>query len=82
MGGEVRAGRDPAQCTIVLNDGRVSSVHATLKMESGHLYVRDEGSNNGSAIDGATVPPGTWTPVRHGGTLRLGPLEFSVKLEA
>jgi hypothetical protein len=82
MGGEVRAGRDPGQCTIVLNDGRVSSVHATLKMESGHLYVRDEGSNNGSSIDGATVPPGTWTPVRHGGMLRLGPLEFSVKLEA
>jgi hypothetical protein len=81
-GGEVRAGRDPAQCTIVLNDGRVSSVHASLKMEAGHLYVRDEGSNNGSSIDGAAVAPGTWTPVRHGGVLRFGPLEFSVKLEA
>jgi predicted component of type VI protein secretion system len=82
MGSEVRAGRDAGQCTIVLNDGRVSSVHATLKVEAGHLYVRDEGSNNGSSIDGAAVAPGTWTPVRHGGVLRFGPLEFSVKLEA
>lgn len=80
-GVEVRAGRDPAQCTIVLNDSRVSSVHAAFKMENGHLYVRDQGSNNGTSVDGTPVPPGNWTPVRHGGLLRLGPVELTVRLE-
>ncbi len=80
-GAEVRAGRDPAQCAILLNDARVSSVHATLKMENGQLYVRDSGSNNGTSIDGAAVAAGNWTPVRHGGVLRFGPIELTVRLE-
>jgi len=80
-GVEVRAGRDPAQCAILLNDPRVSSVHAALKMENGQLFVRDQGSNNGTSIDGTTIAAGTWTPVRHGGLLKFGPIELAVRLE-
>jgi hypothetical protein len=80
-GGEVRAGRDANQCTIVLADARVSSVHASLKLENGHLFVRDEGSNNGTFVDGAPAPRGVWTQVRHGAALRFGPLELSARLE-
>lgn len=80
-GGEVRAGRDANQCAVVLADARVSSVHASLKLENGHLFVRDEGSNNGTFVDGAGAPRGVWTQVRHGAALRFGPLEMSVRLE-
>jgi pSer/pThr/pTyr-binding forkhead associated (FHA) protein len=80
-GGEARAGRDANQCTLVLADARVSSVHATLKLENGHLFVRDEGSNNGTFVDGASAPRGVWTQVRHGAQLRFGPLELAVRLE-
>jgi predicted component of type VI protein secretion system len=80
-GGEMRAGRDAMQCAIVLADARVSSVHAALKFENGHLFVRDEGSNNGTFVDGAPAPRGVWTQVRHGAALRFGPLEMSVRLE-
>jgi FHA domain len=80
-GPEVRAGRDATQCAVVLADARVSSVHAALKLENGHLFVRDEGSNNGTFVDGAPAPRGVWTQVRHGAALRFGPLELSVRLE-
>lgn len=81
QGSEMRAGRDASQCAIVVNDSRVSSVHAVLKMEGGHLQVRDEGSNNGTFVDGAAAPRGVWTTVRHGGALRFGAVEFAVRLE-
>jgi hypothetical protein len=81
QGSEMRAGRDASQCALVVPDSRVSSVHAVLKMEGGHLQVRDEGSNNGTFVDGSPAPRGVWTAVRHGGALRFGAVEFAVRLE-
>ena len=80
-GVEVKVGRDPAQCPIVLGEPRVSGVHATLKFEGGQLLVRDEGSNNGTYVNGARIPPATWTPIPRGTPLRFGPVEFSVRID-
>jgi hypothetical protein len=79
-GQEVRAGRDAAQCTIVLVEPRVSSVHATVRLDNGQLLVRDENSNNGTLVNGARVSPGVWSPVPQGSILRFGPVEFSARL--
>jgi pSer/pThr/pTyr-binding forkhead associated (FHA) protein len=81
-GAEMRVGRDPAQCPILLNEPRISGWHATLKLEAGQLLVRDETSNNGTWIFGARIAPGAWTAVPSGAPLRFGPVEFSVQLEA
>jgi hypothetical protein len=81
-GSEIRVGRDPSQCPIVLEEPRVSGVHATLKFEAGNLLVRDETSNNGTWVSGARIAPGAWTPVPPGMPLRFGPIEFNVQLEA
>ncbi|HEY6557556.1 MAG TPA: FHA domain-containing protein, partial [Polyangiaceae bacterium] len=80
-GTELRAGRDSAQCGILLNEPRVSGVHATVKIEGGQLLVRDENSNNGTTVNGNRIPPGIWAPVPNGSLLRFGPIEFSVRLE-
>jgi hypothetical protein len=80
-GVEVKVGRDPAQSPITLSEPRVSGVHATLKLEGGRLMVRDEGSNNGTYVDGTRIASGAWTPVRDGGTVRFGPIEFTARLE-
>lgn len=80
-GGEIRAGRDPAHCGILLSEPRVSSVHATLKLEGGQLYVKDEHSNNGTTVNGSRLGPGQWAPVPAGAIVRFGPVEFSVRLE-
>jgi pSer/pThr/pTyr-binding forkhead associated (FHA) protein len=80
-GAEVRVGRDPAQCPVLLQEPRVSGVHSTLKFEAAQLWVRDETSNNGTYVQGARIAPGTWVPVPAGGQVRFGPVEFSVRLE-
>lgn len=80
-GVDVRVGRDPAQCPITLTEPRVSGVHATLRFENGQLMVRDEGSNNGTYVDGARLTAGVFTPISSGGQLRFGPVEFTVRLE-
>lgn len=81
-GAEMRVGRDPGQCAVFLQEPRVSGWHSTLKFEGGRLWVRDEGSNNGTYIDGARIAAQTWTPVAPGGTLRFGPVDFAVRHDA
>jgi hypothetical protein len=78
---DVHVGRDPAQCPITLAEPRVSGVHATLKFENGTLLVRDEGSNNGTYVNGTRITAHQFTPVSSGAQLRFGPVEFSVRLE-
>lgn len=78
---EVRVGRDPAACPITLTEPRVSGVHATLKFEAATLYARDEGSNNGTFVDGVRLPSAVFTNVPDGGKLRFGPVEFSVRFD-
>jgi hypothetical protein len=78
---EMKVGRDAAKCHITLSEPRISGVHATLKMEGGQLYVRDEQSNNGSYVDGHRLAPNVWTIAPTGGVLRFGPVEFNIRIE-
>jgi len=80
-GQELRAGRDPNVCGILLNEPRISGVHATLKFEHGQLLIRDENSNNGTLVNNVRLTPAVWSPVPSGSLLRLGPVELSVKLQ-
>jgi hypothetical protein len=80
-GVEMFAGRDGAVCQILLTEPRVSGRHASVKIEGGQLLVRDEGSNNGTQLNGQRLPGQTWTPVPQGASLRFGPVEFSVHLD-
>ena len=80
-GQEVRAGRDAAQCVIALNEPRISGVHASLKLEGGQLYVRDDNSNNGTMVNGNRLSPGLWAPVPPGSIVRFGPIEFSAAVQ-
>jgi hypothetical protein len=80
-GREVRLGRDPAVAEICLTEPRVSGLHSTLKLDNNTLYVRDEGSNNGTFVNGTKVHSHTWTSVPNGAMIQFGPIEFSVRLE-
>jgi pSer/pThr/pTyr-binding forkhead associated (FHA) protein len=80
-GREVRVGRDPGMADICLTEPRISGMHGTLKFESGALYVRDEGSNNGTFVSGSRVASHVWTAVPAGAIVKFGPIEFSVRLE-
>nr|AQQ74812.1 hypothetical protein [uncultured bacterium] len=80
-GMEMRLGRDGASCALLVADPSVSSFHATVKLEGGQLWVRDENSNNGTYVGGARLAPGQWTPLNHGSSVRFGPLEFMIRFE-
>ncbi|MFO0548885.1 MAG: FHA domain-containing protein [Polyangiaceae bacterium] len=80
-GAEMKAGRDGQLCQIMLTEPRVSGTHASLKIDAGQLFVRDDNSNNGTTVNGLRIPPGIWTTVPNGAALRFGPIEFSVTLE-
>jgi hypothetical protein len=78
---EMHVGRDGARCEMLLSEPRISGLHASLKLEGGQLFVRDENSNNGSHINSSRLQPGVWTAVPNGSLLRFGPVEMTVRLE-
>jgi SARP family transcriptional regulator, regulator of embCAB operon len=51
-------------------DPQVSRRHATLTFQHGQWHVRDEGSSNGTSLDGAPVTEAR--PLRHGDVIRFG----------
>lgn len=81
QGQEMRAGRDAAQCGIALAEPRISAVHATFKLESGQLMLRDEHSNNGTEVNNSRLSPGVWAPVPNGSIVRLGPVEITARVQ-
>src|SRR5215468_5074336 len=60
-GAWVEIGTDPiivgrnAACTLVLDDGKVSAVHAELVATEQGVRVRDKGSRNGTFVGGVRV---------------------------
>ena len=80
-GVEMRAGRDGAQCGILLTEPRVSGVHATVRLDGAQLLIRDETSNNGTHVNGTRLTGGVWSPAPNGSLVRFGPVEFTVRLE-
>jgi hypothetical protein len=56
--------------TIVLDDDFVSTTHSMLVLREGRWWVRDEGSTNGTIVNGQRIEGET--PVREGDELRIG----------
>ena len=71
-GSDVALGRG-LENTIVLEDRRVSRSHARLINAGGHWIVRDEGSTNGTFVNGRMVTQHT---LKEGDRLSLGGLEL------
>jgi pSer/pThr/pTyr-binding forkhead associated (FHA) protein len=80
-GRELKVGRDPGLCDLCLTEPRVSGLHAAVKFEQGQLFVKDEGSNNGTYLNGGKIQSHVWQPVPAGAALRFGPVEFAVRIE-
>lgn len=65
---ELSIGRDPA-CDIFLNDITVSRRHATLASVGDELSITDNGSLNGTYVNGVTVDS---APLRTGDAVQIG----------
>lgn len=52
-------------------DDCVSTTHAELSLENGHLYIEDKRSSNGTFVNGAPCPPFQRIAVADGSRIRL-----------
>lgn len=67
----ITIGRDPSN-SVFLNDMTVSRHHATLNLEtvaSGYATIKDQGSLNGTWVDGTIVNEAT---LKDGSTIQIG----------
>src|SRR5256885_13567482 len=60
-----------APADLVINDQSLSRVHASINRDGDRVWIIDEGSTNGSLVNGATVPA-SGTPLRDGDEIYLG----------
>lgn len=74
----ITVGRDPG-CHVQLPDVSVSSSHATLIREGDGYEVLDEGSTNGTRINGKPVPSGQRRKLKHDDTLQLGRAKLQLR---
>ena len=72
--GQTRIGRDPSN-QIVLPDLLVSRMHATVMVEQGSIQLIDNGSANGTRVNGVPVKTSTLKP---GDTIQFGNTPLTV----
>jgi pSer/pThr/pTyr-binding forkhead associated (FHA) protein len=63
---------------IILPDPAISRSHAKVELRADGVWVEDLGSGNGTYLDGQRVTSHLWRP---GQTLRLGEVQFQLRLE-
>lgn len=61
---------------ILIEDNRVSRVHAAVTLVGETVTIEDMESTNGTHVAGEALPPSAPTPLPQGGTLSLGGFEL------
>ena len=69
----VSIGREPGKDVQLANDSTVSRNHASIRNENGVFTVHDEGSSNGTAVNGMRI---TSQPLAPGDTVQFGGSAF------
>jgi pSer/pThr/pTyr-binding forkhead associated (FHA) protein len=64
---------------VVIKDNSLSRVHASINREGDRVWIIDEGSTNGTSVNGERVLP-TGTPLRDGDEIYLGETTIVVRL--
>jgi hypothetical protein len=66
------------QCDITIPDSRISKLHAYLEADSTGSYVLvDNGSRNGTKVNGRPLTPNTRVPIAVGAVLEFGTFSFN-----
>ncbi len=64
------------QRDICIKDPTVSTNHCTILMRDGHCFVRDDGSTNGTRINGVQLEAGAENELMSGDMLQVGGIEM------
>jgi hypothetical protein len=68
-----------AGCEVVIDDDSVSAKHARLEYDLGAWRITDQGSTNGTAIEGVKLAPDVPTPLPYGATVRFGGVKLQFR---
>ena len=74
--GTYSLGRDPG-CDVFLSNMTVSRHHATIDIADGKATISDEGSLNGTWVDGTVVERATLNP---GARIQIGTFEMAYRI--
>ncbi len=75
---QLTVGRE-AHCDVILDDPKVSRHHGTFLVRNGELHFRDNGSTNGTLVNGQRI---TEAEVRLGDIIKIGTSEFAILEES
>lgn len=78
-GSQFLIGRD-AQCQLRPASQAISKRHCCVLIRDGKVYVQDFGSTNGTLVNEVQIQ-GVEVAVFDGATLKLGPLDFTIRVE-
>lgn len=78
-GAAVQVGRD-AGSSLKLAWPETSRFHAVIQEHNGHHFVFDQGSSNGTFVDGQRIPSKQWVVVGSGQQVQFGAAEAAFRL--
>lgn len=67
---------------MLLPDARVSLVHARIERRKGEYFLVDDGSTNGTRVNGTALPTGVRQRLREGDRITVGEYALAVSLPA
>ncbi len=72
----VTIGRDKSN-GIIVNDPKVSRIHALISFEKDKILLRDSGSRNGTYLNGKKIPSNRKVNISDGDLIRVGDTQFT-----
>jgi pSer/pThr/pTyr-binding forkhead associated (FHA) protein len=75
----VKVGRDPQFCDFALHDDYASNPHFSIRMEQTRYFIVDEGSTNGTRLNGASISPNRRIPLEPDAVIEVGNTRLQFK---
>ncbi len=74
-----KVGRDQQFCDFALNDSFVSNPHFSMHLEQGQFFIVDEGSTNGTLLNGLGIPRHQRVPIQPDALIQVGETQLQFK---
>jgi pSer/pThr/pTyr-binding forkhead associated (FHA) protein len=75
----VKVGRDPQFCDFALYDEYASNPHFSIQMEQNNFFITDEGSTNGTRLNGRPLQPQQRVPLQPDAIIEVGQTRLQFK---
>lgn len=75
----VKVGRDPEYCDFALHDEYVSNPHFSVHLEQAQFFITDEGSSNGTRVNGIPLSPRQQVALQPDAVIEVGVTRLQFK---